>query len=55
MKIRMIGLQQSHSFLLAAIPAHAQARFEVDPFVGYETSASYPVSITTGPDRVGPH
>jgi len=30
--------------LFAANPTRAQGRFEVTPFVGYETSASYPVS-----------
>ena len=31
-------------FLLAANSSRAQGRFEVTPFVGYETSGSYPVS-----------
>lgn len=31
-------------FLLGAVSAKAQARFELDPFVGYETSGSFPVS-----------
>jgi hypothetical protein len=34
--------------LLAAISTKAQGRFEVTPFVGYETSGSYPVSGSTG-------
>jgi opacity protein-like surface antigen len=39
-------------FFLVAAGAHAQGRFELDPFVGYETSASYPLnpnSSTTAP------
>jgi Outer membrane protein beta-barrel domain len=35
--------------LLAASSTLAQGRFEVTPFVGYETSATYPISVfTTG-------
>jgi opacity protein-like surface antigen len=33
------------SLLFAAVSTRAQQRFEVTPFVGYETSASYPVSV----------
>ena len=32
-------------FLLCTISTNAQARFELTPFVGYKTTASYPVSI----------
>jgi len=35
-------------FLFAAITTHAQGRYEVTPFVGYETSGSYSVSNSTG-------
>jgi hypothetical protein len=49
MKIRTLWFVAPALFLLAAISAHAQGKFEVDPFVGYETSASYPVNATTGP------
>lgn len=49
MKIRTFWFAAAVVFLLAAIPAHAQGRFEIDPFVGYETSASYPVSLNGGP------
>jgi hypothetical protein len=34
-------------FFLTGASAKAQARLELDPFVGYETSGSYPVSIFT--------
>ncbi len=30
--------------LFGAVSVKAQGRFEVTPFVGYETSASYPLS-----------
>jgi hypothetical protein len=33
--------------LLSAISTSAQQRFELTPFVGYETTASYPVSVFT--------
>ena len=46
MKIRTLGLAAALLFLTGA-SANAQARFELDPFVGYETSGSYPVSIFT--------
>ncbi len=55
MKIRTFGLAAAALLLLVAIPAHAQGRFEIDPFVGYETSASYPVTfnnIPTGSDPI---
>lgn len=44
--------------LFAGVPTRAQGRFEVSPFVGYETSASYPVNpnfngtITNPVDRL---
>jgi len=31
--------------LFTAMPTRAQQRFEITPFVGYETSGSYPVSV----------
>ena len=31
-------------FLLGSVPARAQGRFEVSPFVGFETSGSYPLA-----------
>jgi hypothetical protein len=49
MKIRTFWFAAAVVFLLAAIPAHGQGRFEIDPFVGYETSASYPISLNGGP------
>jgi outer membrane protein with beta-barrel domain len=45
MKIRTVWLAIAALFLLAAITTNAQDRYEVTPFVGYETSGSYPVSI----------
>jgi hypothetical protein len=54
MKTRMICFAAVALLLLATIPAHAQSRFEVDPFVGYETSSSYPVSLATGPTGSDP-
>ena len=46
MKIRTMWFGAA-LFLLTAVSAKAQARFELDPFVGYQTSGSYPVSIFT--------
>lgn len=43
--IRMTWFAAAALFLFAALPAHAQGKFEIDPFVGYETSASYPISL----------
>ena len=54
MKVSSTYLAAAALLLLAAIPSHAQSRFEVDPFVGYETTASYPVSLTTGPTGSDP-
>jgi hypothetical protein len=48
MKICTMWLAATTLFLFAAVSANAQDRFEVDPFVGYETSASYPVNLSTG-------
>jgi len=41
-------------FLGSTIPACAQEKFEVSPFVGYETSASYPVSLSSNGTIVNP-
>jgi opacity protein-like surface antigen len=48
MKIRTIWFAAVAFFLFAASSIHAQGRFELDPFVGYETSASYPVNTSSG-------
>src|SRR5580704_11021031 len=48
MKISKMCLAAAAIFLLSAVSAKAQARFEIDPFVGYETSASYPISLSSG-------
>ena len=48
MKIRTIWLAAVALFLFAASSTHGQGRFELDPFVGYETTASYPVTTSSG-------
>jgi hypothetical protein len=48
MKIRTMWLAAVAVFLLAASSTFAQGKFEIDPFVGYETSGSYPVNTTSG-------
>jgi len=48
MKIRMAWLAITVVFLFAGFTTHAQGRFEVTPFVGYETSGSYPVTTNNG-------
>jgi len=51
MKMRTLWFAAAASFLLAAISTHAQGRWEVTPFAGYETGGSFPVnsssSVTT--------
>jgi len=49
MKIHTMWFAAAASLLLAAGSARAQERFEVTPFVGYETSASYPIFLSSGP------
>jgi len=44
MKIRTICFAMVAIFLFAGISANAQNRWELTPFVGYETSGSYPVA-----------
>jgi hypothetical protein len=34
-------------FVLGSVSTRAQGRFEVSPFVGFETSGSYPVSLNS--------
>jgi len=41
-------------FLLAAVSTRAQGKFEVSPFAGYETSGSYPVSLSSSGTIVNP-
>ena len=48
MKMRTMWFAAAALFLLAAISTHAQGRWEVTPFAGYETGGSYPVTTTTG-------
>ncbi len=54
MKTRTMIFLGSLAFLLAAFSANAQGRFEVTPFVGYETSGSYPISIFSNTGGSGP-
>jgi outer membrane protein W len=44
MKIRTMWIAAVAMFLSAGISTNAQQRFEVTPFVGYETSGSYPLT-----------
>jgi len=46
MKIHTMWFAALAIFLLAAVSVHAQGRWELTPFVGYETSGSYPISTT---------
>jgi hypothetical protein len=48
MKIRKTWFVIAALVPFAAISAHAQGKFEVTPFVGYETSGSYPITSQTG-------
>jgi len=48
MKIRAVLLSAVVFFLFSAVSAQAQGRFELDPFVGYETTASYPLTANNG-------
>ena len=45
MKLRIAWFLAVAAFLLAAVSTNAQGRFEVTPFVGYETSGSYPLDV----------
>ena len=45
MKNRTAWFLAVAAFLLLGITTKAQGRFEVSPFVGYETSGSYPISV----------
>jgi opacity protein-like surface antigen len=47
MKIRTMLFALAVCFLLTAVSTNAQQKFELTPFVGYETSGSYPVSTFT--------
>jgi hypothetical protein len=54
MKIRLTWFAVAALFLLGAISTNAQGRVELTPFVGYETSASYPVNGLSGPTGTNP-
>lgn len=54
MKTRTMLFFGSFAFLLASFSANAQGRFEVTPFVGYETSGSYPISVFSNTGVGGP-
>jgi outer membrane protein W len=48
MKIFKIWIAATALVFVASLSARAQGRFEVTPFVGYETSGSYPITSTNG-------
>ena len=48
MKYRMAWFLAVAAFLLMGVSTKAQGRFEVTPFVGYETSGSYPIEVLPG-------
>lgn len=48
MKLCKIWIAATALFFVASLSTHAQGRFEVTPFVGYETSGSYPITSTNG-------
>jgi opacity protein-like surface antigen len=52
MKMRTSWLAVVALLLVATIPVHAQSKFEVTPFVGWESSGSYPVSSNSTIDNV---
>lgn len=54
MKIRAICFVGFVVFMLSSVPVKAQGRFELTPFVGYETSGSYPVSVFSSGSGTGP-
>ncbi len=52
MKHRTAGFLGVAAFLLMGVYTNAQGKFEVTPFIGYETSGSYPLDVlsnTGGP------
>lgn len=52
MKHRIAGFLGVAAFLLMGVYTSAQGKFEVTPFIGYETSGSYPLDVlsnTGGP------
>jgi len=52
MKHRIAGFLGVAAFLLMGVYTNAQGKFEVTPFIGYETSGSYPLDVlsnTGGP------
>ena len=54
MKMRTTWFPVAAIFLLGAVSTRAQQRFEVTPFVGYETSSSYRVNGLNGPTGTDP-
>jgi len=48
MKIRSTWFVILAVLSLAAIPARAQSKFEITPFVGWESSGSYPLNSSSG-------
>ena len=47
MNYRATGVALLALLILTGVSARAQERFEVSPFVGFETSGSYPVNLST--------
>jgi Outer membrane protein beta-barrel domain len=54
LKIRAMMFLGFITFLLTSLSANAQGRFEATPFVGYETSGSYPINIFSNTGASGP-
>jgi outer membrane protein W len=53
MKVARMWFTVAALLALASLPAHAQSKFEVTPFVGWESSGSYPLTSTTGLGATG--
>jgi hypothetical protein len=49
MRYRIAWFLAVAAFLLMGVSTNAQGRFEVTPFVGYETSGSYPIYAFSSP------
>jgi len=54
MKIRTMMFLDFIALLMTSLSVNAQGRFEATPFVGYETSGSYPISIFSNTGASGP-
>ncbi len=49
MRHRIAGFLGVAAFLLMGVYTNAQGKFEVTPFIGYETSGSYPLDVLSNP------